>query len=81
MAENVRGDVRLMLLRRGWHDDAELGYRLLRKGDRLLWAAVNTSGESELEYDDGDRRWVARFEADVPARVVVAACETAATIA
>jgi hypothetical protein len=70
-----RLDVRRMLLQRGWTEDADGG---LRKAD-AFWAAFNNSGDSGVGGPGrrGGRCSVA-FDADVPARIIVATCEAAA---
>lgn len=69
-----RLDVRRMLLQRGWTEDAEGG---LRKAD-AFWGAFNNCGDSGLSAP-GRRssRCTVTFEADVPARIIVATCEAA----
>lgn len=64
-----------MLLRRGWTQDPEL-WPVLRKNG-ALWAAVNNCGDSGL--DGRDKKYSVAFDSDVPARVIVAACEAAAS--
>lgn len=76
MADN-RGDVRRMLLARGW---AEERYAVLRKGG-ACWAGLD-GGDSCLSGQPrasrrGFGQWTVDFPAGVPATVVVAACEAA----
>lgn len=67
-----RLDVRRMLIKRGWAEDRE---GCLRKGG-ALWASHNTVGDSGL--DGPGQRYNIAFDSDVPARIIVAACEAAA---
>lgn len=69
-----RLDVRRMLLRRGWTEDRE-GF--LHKGG-ALWTATNNAGDSGV--DGPGKRWSVTFDNDVPARIIVATCEAAATV-
>lgn len=74
-----RGDVRRMLLARGW---AEGEYAVLRKNG-ATWAGVGT-GDSALSGPDRGRpgrtrgTWTVDFPGGVPAQVIVAACEATA---
>jgi hypothetical protein len=75
MAE-LRLDVRKMLLKRGWQEPKGWG-RTMEKG-RAVWATTNASGDSSLTaYRDGHSEFTLGFSSEVPARVIVAACEEA----
>lgn len=76
MAERL--DVRRMLLRRGW-TEAQLG--VIRKNG-AVWSVVNDAGDSFLDgpaRGGKGRAFAAEFTGNVPARVIVAACEAAAS--
>jgi hypothetical protein len=68
-----RVDVRRMLLARGWQEDPKL-WLLLRKGD-LTWGSPNEYRDPSRSSAEGG--WQIQFPGDEPARVIVAACETA----
>lgn len=70
-----RLDVRRMLLKRGWTEDRDL-WPVLRKGG-AHWAATNNKGDSGLGGPGG--KFTVPFDSYVPARVIVAACEAAAS--
>lgn len=75
-AANERGDVRRMLLLKDWqHDDYPS--RVLRKGN-VTWAPSNYVGDSAMSGRGHRGTWTVGFPTDVPARVIVAACEAAA---
>ncbi|MFV8127498.1 hypothetical protein [Streptomyces syringium] len=67
----MRYDVRRMLIARGWAQDGEW---FMRKNN-VLW--TETAGRAS-GLDGPDGRYVVEFASDVPARVIVAACEAAA---
>jgi hypothetical protein len=68
-----RLDVRRILLARGWQEDPEL-WPLLRTGD-LTWGSPNEHRDLSLHAArDG---WQVEFLGNVPAPVIVAACEAA----
>lgn len=67
-----RLDVRRMLLAGGWQEDPNLW--LLRKGD-LVWGSPAEYRDSALHATQAG--WQIQFPGDVPARVIVAACEAA----
>lgn len=71
-----RGDVRRMLLARGW-DEGE--YAVLHKAG-ATWAGI-ARGDSALSGQGRApwcQQWTVGFNRDVPARVIVAVCEAAA---
>lgn len=71
-----RLDVRRMLLRRGWTEDAaELC--LLRKNGSV-WAASGAGDSSVSGPTSRGDLWTVGFDNTVPARVIVATCEAAA---
>lgn len=71
-----RLDVRNMLIDRGWEEPKGFG-RTAEKG-RAVWAPSNERGDSSLSaYRDGRAEFTIGFAGDVPARVIVAACEAA----
>lgn len=73
-----RLDVRRMLIRRGWQHRRG-GYLAVEKGN-VCWAPVNEHGDSSLSlYEDRRALFTVGFGGDVPARVIVAACEAAIT--
>ncbi len=70
-----RLDVRRMLLKRGWEEHGRIGGPL-SKG-RASWGTVNQSGDSSLSLYDGKyAEFTIEFPRPVPARLIVAACET-----
>jgi hypothetical protein len=69
-----RLDVRKMLVRRGWDEGSD---QCLRKNG-ALWVAINSSGDSGL--DGPNQTYSVTFNADVPARIIVATCEAAAGV-
>lgn len=71
---SLRLDVRRMLLARGWKQ--EDGW-VLKKGT-VLWCPQNDRGDSGLQ-DDGRRHYSIEFNGDVPARIIVATAEAAAS--
>jgi hypothetical protein len=72
----LRLDVRRMLLKRGWHEPKGPG-RTMERG-RAVWATSNRCGDSSLTaYRDGRGEFTIAFTSEVPARVIVAACEIA----
>lgn len=69
-----RRDVRRMLLARGWEENGSV----LSKGT-VHWCPYNNGcGDSGLQ-DDGRKSYSIEFNADVPARVIVATAEAAAS--
>lgn len=70
-----RLDVRRMLLRRGW---TEHRHGVIRKG-HAVWAVANGAGDSFLDVPSRRGTHVVEFPGGVPARVIVAACEAAAS--
>lgn len=73
-----RLDVRKMLLKRGWREPRGIG-RVAVKGD-AVWAPSNDHGDSSLSARRGDQTmYTIGFASDVPTRVIVAACEAAAS--
>jgi hypothetical protein len=72
----LRLDVRKMLLKRNWQEPKGFG-RTMEKG-RAVWATSNASGDSVLTaFRDGRAEFTIGFTSEVPARVIVAACEAA----
>lgn len=78
---NERCDVHKALVQRRWKLSPRSGSRLLvSPNGRACWAPSNDRGDSSVDGDRGVARWTTSFSGEVPAHVIVAACEAAAGV-